>query len=54
MKILEVRLQRVAPGDCENRTAQVGSGPLGSGFDQCDPIREQGILGGVAGIGGVQ
>jgi type IV pilus assembly PilX-like protein len=54
MKILEVRLQRIAPGDCENRTAQVGSGPLGSGFDQCDPIQEQGILGGVAGIGGVQ
>jgi Tfp pilus assembly protein PilX len=54
MRILEVKLQRIAPGDCENRTSQVGSGPLGSGFDQCDPIHEQGILGGVTGIGGVQ
>jgi len=54
MRILEVTLQRIAPGDCENRTAQAGSGPLGHGFDQCDPIREQGILGGVVGIGGVQ
>jgi Tfp pilus assembly protein PilX len=54
MRILEVSLQRIAPGDCENRTSQVGSGPLGAGFDQCDPIREQGILGGAVGIGGVQ
>jgi len=54
MRVLEVSLQRIAPGDCENRTSQVGSGPLGSGFDQCDPIREQGILGGATGIGGVQ
>jgi Tfp pilus assembly protein PilX len=54
MRIMEVTLQRIAPGDCENRTSQAGSGPLGAGFDQCDPIREQGILGGVTGIGGVQ
>lgn len=54
MRILEVTLQRIAPGDCENRTSQVGSGPLGAGFDQCDPIREQGILGGATAIGGVQ
>jgi Tfp pilus assembly protein PilX len=54
MRILEVKLQRIAPGDCENRTSQVGSGPLGAGFDQCDPIREQGVLGGATGIGGVQ
>jgi hypothetical protein len=54
MRILEVTLQRIAPGDCENRTSQTGSGPLGAGFDQCDPIREQGILGGVTAIGGVQ
>ena len=53
-RILEVTLRRIAPGDCENRTAQVGSGPLGAGFDQCDPIQSQGILGGVAAIGGVQ
>ena len=53
-RILEVTLQRVAPGDCENRTSQVGSGPLGAGFDQCDPIREQGVLGGAAALGGVQ
>ena len=54
MRILEVTLQRIAPGDCENRTSQAGSGPLGAGFDQCDPIREQGVLGGATGIGGVQ
>jgi Tfp pilus assembly protein PilX len=54
MRILEVTLQRIAPGDCENRSSQAGSGPLGAGFDQCDPIREQGILGGVTAIGGVQ
>ena len=41
-------------GDCENRTAQTGSGPLGAGFDQCDPVQAQGILGGNAAIGGVQ
>ena len=54
MRLLEVTLQRIAPGDCENRTAQTGSGPLGAGFDQCDPIRQQGILGGVTAIGNVQ
>lgn len=54
MRILEVTLQRIAPGDCENRSSQTGSGPLGAGFDQCDPIRQQGILGGVTAIGGVQ
>jgi hypothetical protein len=54
MRLLEVTLQRIAPGDCENRTSQTGSGPLGAGFDQCDPIRQQGILGGVTSIGGVQ
>jgi Tfp pilus assembly protein PilX len=54
MRIMEVTLQRIAPGDCENRTSQTGSGPLGAGFDQCDPIRQQGILGGVTAIGGVQ
>jgi Tfp pilus assembly protein PilX len=53
-RIMEVTLQRIAPGDCENRTAQTGSGPLGAGFDQCDPIQAQGILGGVIGFGGVQ
>jgi hypothetical protein len=53
-RIMEVTLQRIAPGDCENRTAQAGSGPLGAGFDQCDPIQSQGILGGVTAIGGVQ
>jgi hypothetical protein len=53
-RLLEVTLQRIAPGDCENRTAQTGSGPLGAGFDQCDPIQAQGILGGATGIGGVR
>jgi hypothetical protein len=53
-RIMEVTLQRISPGDCENRTAQAGSGPLGAGFDQCDPIQSEGILGGVTGIGGVQ
>ena len=54
MRILEVSLQRIAPGDCENRTSQVGSGPLGHGFDQCDPIQDQGVVGGAASIGGTQ
>jgi len=54
MRILEVTLQRIAPGDCENRTSQAGSGSLGAGFDQCDPIRQQGILGGVQAIANVQ
>jgi Tfp pilus assembly protein PilX len=53
-RILEVTLQRIAPGDCENRTAQAGNGPLGAGFDQCDPVQSQGILGGVTAINGVQ
>ena len=46
-RILEVTLQRI-------RTAQAGSGPLGAGFDQCDPVQSQGILGGVTAINGVQ
>jgi len=54
MRLLEVTLQRIAPGDCENRSSQTGSGPLGAGFDQCDPIQSQGILGGATAIGGVQ
>jgi hypothetical protein len=43
VRYLEVQLQRVEAGDCENRTAQAGSGPAGSGFDQCDPVRAAGI-----------
>jgi Tfp pilus assembly protein PilX len=54
MRILEVSLQRIAPGDCENRTSQAGSGPLGHGFDQCDPIQDEGVVGGAASIGGTQ
>jgi len=46
VRYLEVTLQRIDPGDCENRSGQMGSGPTGSGFDQCDPVRSGGILGG--------
>ncbi len=43
---LEVTLDWVAPGDCENRTGQVGGGPTGAGIDQCDTVNPDGILGG--------
>lgn len=43
VRYLEVTLSKTEPGDCDNRTAQAGSGPTGSGFDQCDPIRKEGI-----------
>jgi hypothetical protein len=47
VRFLEVTLSRTAPGDCENRRGQFGAGPTGSGFDQCDAVRAEGILGGV-------
>jgi hypothetical protein len=46
VRYLEVTLDWVAPGDCENRTGQIGGGPTGAGFDQCDSVKPEGILGG--------
>jgi hypothetical protein len=47
VRYLEVTLQRIVPGDCENRSGQAGAGPTGSGYDQCDTINPSTILGGV-------
>jgi hypothetical protein len=40
VRYLEVELKRVDPNDCsyENRKDQVGLGPQGANFDNCDPI----------------
>jgi hypothetical protein len=48
IRVVEVLLQRDQPGDCENRAGQVGSGPSGAGFDNCDTVNPALILGGVA------
>ena len=47
VRYLEVTLDRLEPGDCENRGGQIGGGPTGSGFDRCDTVKKEGILGGV-------
>jgi hypothetical protein len=47
VRMMEVTLERLEPGDCENRGGQIGGGPTGSGFDQCDTVKKEGILGGV-------
>ena len=47
VRYLEVSLNRLEPGDCENRTGQIGGGPGGSGYDGCDTVKKEGILGGV-------
>jgi hypothetical protein len=47
VRYLEVTLDRIEPGDCENRAGQIGGGPTGSGFDNCDTVKKEGILGGV-------
>jgi hypothetical protein len=47
VRYLEVTLDRQEPGDCENRTGQIGGGPSGSGYDGCDTVKKEGILGGV-------
>lgn len=46
VRYLEVTLNRIEPGDCENRSGQIGGSPTGSGFDQCDTVKPEGILGG--------
>ena len=48
--MLEVVLQKIEPGDCENRSGQQGGGPSGSGYDRCDTVKDTGILGGVTEI----
>jgi hypothetical protein len=47
VRFLEVTLNRIEPSDCENRGGQIGGGPSGSGFDQCNPVSKEAILGGV-------
>jgi len=48
VRYLEVVLTRDEPGGCQDdRGSQAGSGPTGANFDQCDPVRAEGIdLGG--------
>ncbi len=43
VRYLEVELKRVDPNDCsyENRKDQVGQGPQGANFDNCDPIGDR-------------
>ena len=40
VRLLEVVLQKVEPGDCENRSGQQGGGPSGSGYDRCDTVKD--------------
>jgi hypothetical protein len=49
IRYLEVSVDRIDPGDCENRSSQEGAGPGGSGFDQCDPIGDDINVGGTTG-----
>lgn len=46
VRYIEVELTRQDPNDCENRSAQAGSGPSGSGYDQCDVVSPGGVAGG--------
>jgi hypothetical protein len=48
VRYLEVELERVDPNDCsyENRKDQVGMGPQGANFDNCDPIDTEITIGG--------
>lgn len=47
VRTIEITLRKEEAKECDNRTAQAGASPLGTGFDQCDAIRKEGILGGV-------
>lgn len=46
VRYLEIMLDRIEPSDCENRSGQIGAGPSGANFDQCDPVDAGAILGG--------
>lgn len=46
VRYLEVELRRADPTDCENRSAQAGGSPSGSGYDQCDAVSPAGVAGG--------
>ena len=48
VRILEANILKVLPVDCENRPGQEGSGPTGSGYDQCDPTRRGGVRGAIS------
>ncbi len=44
VRILEVELQKVDPGDCENDfTGQTGMGALGANYDPCSPVSPEGV-----------
>jgi hypothetical protein len=40
---MQVELSRQDPTDCENRSGQIGSGPGGANFDNCDAITDEGV-----------
>jgi len=48
VRYLEVMLDRIEPSDCDNQGGQIGGGPTGSGFDQCDAVNAGAILGGAS------
>lgn len=43
VRYMQVELLRTDPTDCENRSSQVGSGPSGANFDNCDAISGEGV-----------
>jgi hypothetical protein len=44
VRVLEVELQRIDPGDCENDfTGQAGMGALGSNYDPCGTVGAGGV-----------
>jgi hypothetical protein len=53
VRYLEVVVERDPPAGCQDdRGSQAGGSPSGANFDQCDPIRQEGILGGATDTGG--
>jgi hypothetical protein len=38
IRMIEVKLHRIDPGDCGNRPDQTGGGPSGNGSDSCTPV----------------
>lgn len=46
VRTLEVELQKIDPGDCENDfTGQTGMGALGANYDPCMPVSPEGVPG---------
>lgn len=51
VRLLEVELQKIDPGDCENDfTGQTGMGALGANYDPCTPVSPEGVPGATAEI----